>query len=119
MSDERGFTIMESLVALAVLAVMLVALYEAIGTGFRTFDRAAEAEEAVLVAQSLLDGIVAGRQVGDVRDGQVEGARFHWRMDVVKRAGQLVTFKIAVTWPGGGQGVVIERMLLVTEGASR
>jgi len=119
MTDERGFTIMESLVALAVLAVTLIALFEAIGTGFRTFDRAAEAEEAVLAAQSLLDGIVARRRVSEVRDGRIEGTRFSWRVDVVKRAAQLVTFKMTVIWPGGGQGVVIERMLLSDEGAPR
>ena len=115
MTGERGFTIMESLVALAVLAVTLVALYEAIGTGFRTFDRAAEAEEAVLVAQSLLEGVVVSRRLGGVRSGQVEGTRFAWRLDVIKRAAQLATFRIAVTWPGGGRGVVIERMLLLDE----
>lgn len=119
MSGERGFTIMESLVALAVLAITVVALYEAIGIGFRTIGRAAEAEEAVLVAQSLLDGIVAGRRIGDVRNGRVEGTRFAWRVDVIRTAARLVTFRIAVTWPGGGQGVAIERMLLVEEGAQR
>lgn len=119
MSGERGFTIMESLVALAVLAVTLVALYEAIGTGFRTFDRAAEAEEAVLAAQSLMDRIVARRQVAELRDAKIEGTRFRWRVDVVKRAARLVTFKVTVMWPGGGQGVAIERLLLSDEGAAR
>lgn len=112
MTGERGFTIMESLIALAVLAIMLVALYEAIGTGFRTFDRAVEAEEAVLVAQSLLDGIVARRRLGEVREGQVEGTQFTWRLDVAAKA-QLATLRLTVTWPGGGQGVAIERLLLL------
>lgn len=115
MTGERGFTIMESLVALAVLAITVVSLYEAIGTGFRTFGRAAEAEEAVLVAQSLLDGIVVSRRVGDVRTGVVEGTRFAWRVDEVKRVAELVTLKLTVTWPGGGKGVAIERMLLAEQ----
>jgi prepilin-type N-terminal cleavage/methylation domain-containing protein len=119
MTGERGFTIMESLVALAVLAITVVALYEAIGTGFRTFGRAAEAEEAVLVAQSLLDGIVASRRVGEIRAGRVEGTRFAWRVDEVKRAAELVTLKLTVSWPGGGKGVAIERLLLVDEEVSR
>lgn len=113
MSGERGFTIMESLVALAVLAVVVVALYEAIGTGFRTFDRATEAEEAVLVAQSQLDDIIAARRLPQMREGRVDGTRFAWRVDVVERAAQLVRLKLAVTWTGGGRGIAVERLLLL------
>jgi prepilin-type N-terminal cleavage/methylation domain-containing protein len=113
MTGERGFTIMESLVALAVLAVMLVAMYEAIGTGFRTFDRAAAAEEAVLVAQSQLDSIVARRRLPDLRGGNVDGTRFAWRLDVTKRDAQLATLKLGITWAGSAQGVTLERLVLL------
>ncbi|MFM9862880.1 MAG: prepilin-type N-terminal cleavage/methylation domain-containing protein [Micropepsaceae bacterium] len=115
MTGQRGFTIIESLVALAVLAITVVALYEAIGTGFRTFDRAAEVEEAVLIAQSELDRIVALRRLPDVLQGTVEDTSFRWRLDVASgaKAQQLVSLKLTVTWPGRSGGVTIERLLLL------
>lgn len=116
MSGQRGFTIMESLVALAVLAVIVVALYEAIGTGFRTFDQAAEIEEAVLIAQSQMDSVVAFRRLPDVREGTVAGTAFGWRLGVVSMAAQLATVRLTVTWPGRTQGIAIERMVLLESG---
>ena len=113
MSGQRGFTIMESLVALAVLAITVVALYEAIGTGFRTFDRAAEVEEAVLVAQSELDRIVVQRRVPNVRQGNVEGTRFRWQLSVSSTNSRLARMRLNVTWPGRATGIAIERLVLM------
>lgn len=114
MSDQRGFTIIESLVALAVLAITMVALYEAIGTGFRTFDRAAETEDAVLVAQSQLDRIVAQRRLPTVRQGTVDDTVFRWQLSVVPpRNAKLTLLRLTVTWPGRAAGIVIERLVLL------
>jgi general secretion pathway protein I len=114
MSGQRGFTIVESLVALAVLAITVVALYEAIGTGFRTFDRAAKIEEAVLLAQSQLDRIVALRRLPDVRQGTVDGSGFDWRLSIVPAgSARLATVRVTVTWPERAQGVSIERLMLL------
>lgn len=114
MSDQSGFTIIESLVALAVLAITVVALYEAIGTGFRTFDRAAEIEEAVLVAQSQLDRIVAQRRLPNVRQGTVDETGFGWQLSVVSAANaRLATLRLTVTWSGRPAGIAIERLVLL------
>ncbi len=112
MSGERGFTIAETLVALAILAVMLVALYEAMGTGFRTFDRAAEVEEAVLAAQSQLDRVVALRRLPAVREGAVDGTPLAWRLTVLERrpvtAGwERATVRVSVA------DVAIDRLILL------
>jgi prepilin-type N-terminal cleavage/methylation domain-containing protein len=117
-TDERGFTIAETLVALAILAVTLVALYEAMGTGFRTFDRAAEVEEAVLAAQSQIDRVVALRRLPVERQGTVDGTAFAWRLSVLSRqkvagAVESVVMRLAVAWPGNTQGVAIDRLVLI------
>ncbi|MEQ1867260.1 MAG: type II secretion system protein [Alphaproteobacteria bacterium] len=114
MSGQRGFTIIESLVALAVLAITVVALYEAIGTSFRTFDRAAKIEEAVLIAQSQLDRVVALRRLPDVRQGTVDDTAFAWQLSVVSAANaRLATLRLTVTWPDRAEGIAIERLVLL------
>jgi type II secretion system protein I len=118
MTAERGFTIAETLVALAILAVTLVALYEAMGTGIRTFDKAAQIEEAVLVAQSQIDQVVALRRLPPVQRGTIAGTQFEWRVDVVARERPAAgiapaTLRVAVTWPGNSKGIAIDRLVLL------
>jgi general secretion pathway protein I len=116
MSGQRGFTLIEALIAFAILAVTLVAIYQAMGTSFRTLDRAAGVDEAVLVAQSVLDRIVAERRVPRLLSGEV--GRYRWSAEVLPGAarGEKLTLRpmrLRVQWQGGGQGVAIERLLLV------
>ena len=125
MSGERGFTLVETLIAFAILAVVLVALYEAIGTGFRSFDAAAQAEEAVLVAQSQLDRIVALKRLPEQVQGNIDGTSYQWRIEVVPNrepetqaaASPLrgVMLRLAVSWPGiaRARSISIERLVFV------
>ena len=76
MSREEGFTLVEALVAFAILAVVLISLYEAMGTGLRSFGAAAKVEEAVLIAQSQLDRIVALNHLPQQREGKIAGTEF-------------------------------------------
>ena len=54
MKNERGFTLVEALIAFAILAVVLVALYESMGTSLSGLARAGRFDEAVLIAESRL-----------------------------------------------------------------
>lgn len=121
MTGARGFTLIETLVALAILAVLLVAFYETMGTGFRTLDRAALIDEAVSIAQSELDRAVAQRRIPDERQGRA--GRHAWRIeprpfrgpaaDVPLRA---VLVRLSVTPPGMAREISIERIILVRRG---
>lgn len=116
----RGFTLVEALVAFAILAVALVTFYEAMGTGFRTFDKAAQIGEAVLAAQSELDLITAMRRLPSAREGMIDGTNLHWRLDVrTPRApegpspSQLAVLRLSVSGDGWRRTITLDRLMLV------
>ena len=116
----RGFTLVEALIAFAILAVVLVAFYEAMGTGFRTFEKSAQIGEAVLAAQSQLDLIVAARRLPEAREGTIEGTQLHWRLDVrTPRAPegpsprQLAMLRLNVTGDAWRRTITIDRLMLI------
>lgn len=129
MTREHGFTLVEALVAFAILAVVLVALYEAMGTSLSGFNRAAEADEALLVAQSEFDRLTAMKTLPAVLQGAVEGTPFRWRATVVPDAQRepehlrvsplrLTTLRLVVAWRGGNgdRQIAVEKTVLVQRG---
>jgi general secretion pathway protein I len=82
MNDARGFTLVELLVALAILAVALGVLLGAISDSLDRVRRDRSDGTALALAQSLLDRagterpLVPGISEGDAAEG------FHWSLDV-------------------------------------
>jgi general secretion pathway protein I len=127
MRSERGFTLVEALIAFAILAIVLVALYETMGTSVSGIGRAGRLDEAVLIAESRLAEIEALRTApqGEV-EGSVEGTAYRWRIEPVADATpeppefaasplRLQKIKLRVLWREGEvkREVVVERLLLV------
>lgn len=79
-SGDAGFTIVETLVALAILALSLAVLFEVISTGLRQVARAERRAEAGLLVQSVLArvGTEIPLQARHV-DGQLANG-FRWRV---------------------------------------
>lgn len=110
MRDERGFTLIEALIAFAILAVVLVALYEVMGTSLKGFDRAAEADEALMIAQSQLDRLAANKTLPEGSlQGAIGGTPFRWRATITPSMQQepehlrssplrLHTLRLVVSW---------------------
>lgn len=71
----RGFTLIEVLVAFAILALTLAALMQLFATGLRSADAADRHLMAAMLARSVLDDvgteipIVAGEQSADIEQG--------------------------------------------------
>lgn len=111
---EAGFTLIETLVAFAVLALAMIALFRAVTGGLESVRRAEQQALAVELAQSLLDG--AGRE-RPLAPGTSSGASvtgYRWDVTVApyeagrarSAAPRVAAYWVAVTvrWPGTGSG---------------
>ena len=78
----QGYTLIEVLVAMTILAMSLTVLFRIFSTGLRNVDISADYARAVIVAETQL--AAAGLDV-ELRQGQTEGAvdeRFYWMRTV-------------------------------------
>lgn len=81
---EAGFSLLEVLVAFAILALSLGVLMDIFGGGLNNLDQSASYTRAVLVAQSRLAEFGA---TTPLRPGHDEGSidqTYHWRADVTE-----------------------------------
>lgn len=82
---QRGFTLLEALVAFAIMAVAFTALLQAFGTGLGGLDRAERQALAALQARSKLAevGILIPLEVGRSEGELPEGGR--WSVEIEAR----------------------------------
>lgn len=129
----RGYTLIEVLVAFAVLALALTVLLGTLSGATRQVRWSADSGRAALHAQSLLaqagvgEVLVAGR-----RDGELEGGRYRWQLDVEPWAdpllagsplsdpfgAQMMALRLTVEWGDGGprERLQVESLRLVQPG---
>ena len=114
---ERGFTLIEIVIAFAVLGLALTLLLGTLSGSAREVRDSADAGRAALHAQSLLDqvGVGEGLQPGS-RDGDFEDGRYRWTLridpyvDPTQRkrdtiepgAARLMLLVLHVEWGEGG-----------------
>lgn len=123
---QRGFTLLELLVAFVILSVTVATLLQTFGQSLRNTALAEEYTLATLHAQSVLAGVgidpplIEGRYQGDFDDG------FEWRVDIgayidpdapadIEPAGFAVTLyrvEVGVGWADDGREVVLETLRL-------
>jgi general secretion pathway protein I len=127
MIDQRGFTLVETLVAFAIMAVMLTALLQTAGSSLRAIDSAAHHNRAVLVAQSQLDRIMALKQIPAIKEGRMPNSPYRWHVEEIS-SGKLpanvermvatkpVFLRVSVSWKGARKEhtVSIERLIFVS-----
>ena len=127
----RGFTLIEVIVAFAVLALALTLLLGTLSGAAKQVRWADDAGRAALHAQSLLDqtGVGEALQPGQ-RDGGFEDGRYRWTLQVEPwrdqgatdpalidpGAPQLMRLTLAVQWGDGGprQQLQLQSLRLVT-----
>lgn len=90
-TDQNGYTILETLAALAILSVALVTFYGVGGTSVRTLGHVERVQTAMLLAQSKLDEVAGQQNVLDSRtSGRFAGTPFRWSI-AAKRLPEPVT----------------------------
>src|SRR5262245_47287567 len=119
---QRGFTLIEIIVSLAILVFALTALFQAFSSALRATDATEQQAKAVMLARSLLDRVgediplTAGEKAGVSEDG------LHWSIAMSispliapeRRAeSPLLPFDVVVTVAGrSGQPVVLATLRL-------
>ena len=138
LKSQHGYTLIEVLVAFAVLALALTVLLGTLSGATRQVRWSADAGRAALHAQSLLAQVGVGEALQPGRrDGEFDDGRYRWTLDVAPftdpllppPAGtdpftpQLMQLRLAVEWGDGGRGqrMQLDSLRLVqpdaTEGA--
>lgn len=80
---QTGFTLLEVLVAFVILASMLGVVLNLNSLALDSTARAAERQQALLLAQSQLDRVLAKRELRLGREtGRFEDERFEWELRV-------------------------------------
>jgi len=108
----RGFTLVEMLIAFTILAVALVALMQAFGTGFRGLHASEAHSLAVMQARSTLErvGTEVPLQPGEWAGSFDNGSHWSTRIRVYEPEGDagqplqtVVPYEVevTVTWAGG------------------
>ncbi|NMG70951.1 type IV pilus modification PilV family protein [Parazoarcus communis] len=125
-SGQAGFSLLEMIVAMAIMAFSLGALYNAAGGSVKGVQAAEQRAGALFLAQSLLDAHGTVPAGGLTEQGTVDGMR--WQLSAVpyptgreaSPGWPLYRVEVRVEWAGGRQGVSLvsllpERGLSVTE----
>lgn len=128
---QAGYTLIEVIVAFALLALALTLLLGTLSGSARQVRQSADSGQAALYAQSLLDqtGVGVALQPGH-RDGAFEDGRFRWSLDVAPyidrsrppsplvdpSAAQLLQLSLAMEWGDAGpaQRLRLQSLRLVT-----
>lgn len=80
---DSGFTLLETVVAMAIAAIGLATVFRTISDGLRTASRVQSVQAAVVVARSHLDGVGAdGTLTSGLSTGSYDNG-LRWRLDVV------------------------------------
>lgn len=73
---QSGFGVVEAMIALAIIAAALAMMFDAMVTDIRRVRSVDLQRHAMLVARSVLDGVIAGDSRDEGRDGPL-----HWRVE--------------------------------------
>lgn len=79
---NRGFTLLEVMVALSVLAVGIAAVLELFGGSLRLTAKSSKRTQAVVYAQNVMDRFLAQSTLDDGSDGGEFPSGFSWRAQV-------------------------------------
>jgi len=128
MRNQSGYTIIETLVALAILSTGLVGFYSVGGTSLRATSHIARVNDAILLAQSMLDQVASQQDLLESRmNGSFAGTPYKWTMSAIRLpdtvqgegAAHLQDVTLTITWREGvkQQSIIVPTRHLGRDGA--
>lgn len=122
---QRGFSLLELLVAFAIMAISLGLLYRVAGGSARNTTDAVDNQQAAWLAESLLASRSSVRADGWNEDGQTAGYQWQVRSTPLEsrnnsgtgslQAVPLHTIHVLITWAGGSRPGRLELVTLLPE----
>ncbi|WP_411392646.1 type II secretion system protein [Pseudomonas sp. MPB23] len=95
MKRQGGFTLLEMLAALTLMALCSSVLLVAFGQSARSLAHVARSDRLTQAALSVLDQEAAGRLVEGRRQGELDG--IHWQLSVTREQSQLLRLDLSVS----------------------
>lgn len=109
MSSRPGFSLLEAMVATAILSVGVLGSVAALSAGWRTATEAMRLDSAVALAENLLAEAVAAAEGTDTRRGSESG--YEWVIESVMLEPGLLRIDVRVIAPGGGAPIVLSELV--------
>ena len=125
-TSQKGYTLIEVIVAFALLAAALTLLLGSLSGAARQVRGSADAGRAALYAQSLMAQVGVGEAIkAGTRNGEFDDGRYRWAIDIQRwndparradvaldpGAPALFEVRLGIEWGDGGPG---QRLLLRT-----
>jgi general secretion pathway protein I len=95
MKRQAGFTLLEMLAALTLMAVCSTVLLVAFGQSARSLAQVARSDRLSHAALSVLDQETAGHLADGVRQGELDG--IHWQLTCVRQQPHLYRLDLVVS----------------------
>ena len=105
-SADHGFTLLEVMIALAILGMTFAFAMELLATGVRSAKTSEDYVQAALLARQKIAQVAVLRSTGGEADGGEFGGGFRWVSEVhalpqeEELPARLYQVRVRVTWPG-------------------
>lgn len=103
--SEAGFTLLEVVVALALLGLLCASAFGVFAAGMRASRAATNYTTAMLEGERILNEVVANGMAADTKEGILDSG-YRWKADRVRESSvnaegpaQLLRWRVSVWWP--------------------